>query len=341
MDNATGQMPPSELIGCAQKPAQMNTIEEKSTCPVNLATVAEAVEDICAGRFVIVVDSEDRENEGDLVMAAKFATTERIAFAVRHTTGILCAPMTPARAVKLNLPPMVAENKDPKGTAFTVTIDAVEIGTGVSAYDRAKTFRQLASASASATDFNRPGHIFPLVSRGGGILERQGHTEAATELCQMAGINPAVGLIGELTNDDGTMMRLDDCVRFARQHGLKVITVEQLVAAMRASTAVSFERIIPANFAVARTQSGGSVPPPPAYSEFAIDGTDDESAADLDIKATPKLKEPASEICASLRIGIVRTGWNAALVKPFAGAIRKHLVEKGVVEDNVSECVVP
>jgi 3,4-dihydroxy 2-butanone 4-phosphate synthase/GTP cyclohydrolase II len=193
------------------------------------STIAEALEDIKKGGVVIVMDDEDRENEGDLIMAAEFASPETIAFFVNFTTGILCAPLTAARATELKLSIMVNSNTDPNGTAFTVSTDSIEAGTGVSAKDRALTFNQLANTEFKASNFRRPGHVFPLIAKPGGVWERRGHTEAAVDLCKLAGLSP-VGVIGELVNKDGSMKRLGDCIPFAEKYQLKIITIEQLLA---------------------------------------------------------------------------------------------------------------
>jgi 3,4-dihydroxy-2-butanone 4-phosphate synthase len=232
--NSSPTPPSSESDAASNAPVRLHRSRHPhSHC---LSTVAEVVAELAAGRFVIVMDSVERENEADLVMAARYATPERVAFAVRHTTGILCAPMEERRAETLHLPQMVpaGESTDPKGTAFTVTVDSTLTGTGVSAEDRAKTLVSLASLDSVPGDFRRPGHVFPLVARDGGVLERGGHTEATVELCKLAGIDPPVGLIAELVNSNaGTMQRLVDCLGFAKRHRLKVITVEQLASAAR------------------------------------------------------------------------------------------------------------
>lgn len=161
-------------------------------------------------------------------MAAEDCTAAQVALTVRHTTGILCAPMTAQRAKELKLPRMVKRNEDPNGTAFTVTCDSIHTTTGVSAKDRMQTYHDLANVKRGANDFSRPGHVFPLIAKEGGVLERRGHTEAGVDLCRMAGKSP-VALIAELCNDDGTMMRLDDCAKFAQDKGLVLITVDAMV----------------------------------------------------------------------------------------------------------------
>lgn len=193
------------------------------------ATIPQALEEIKNGGIVIVMDDEDRENEGDLIMAADKATPEKIAFFVNYTTGILCAPMPASRAAELQLPLMVNESTDPNKTAYTISTDALDAGTGVSAADRCMTFNYLANPSFKAKAFRRPGHIFPLIAKPNGVWERRGHTEAATDLCKLAGVSP-VGVIGELVNKDGSMKRLPDCVIFAKKYNLKIINIEQILA---------------------------------------------------------------------------------------------------------------
>ncbi|MCQ8782966.1 3,4-dihydroxy-2-butanone-4-phosphate synthase [Mangrovibrevibacter kandeliae] len=195
-----------------------------------LDTIEEAVAAIAEGELVVVVDDTDRENEGDLIMAASKATPEKMAFMIRHTSGIICVPMTAARADALNLPPMVANNLDPMRTAFTVSVDyKIGMTTGISAEERANTARALANDNCSGTDFLRPGHIFPLIAREGGVLTRSGHTEAGTDLARLAGLEPA-GVLAEIVNDDGTVKRLPELVRFAREHGLKIVSIEDLIS---------------------------------------------------------------------------------------------------------------
>ncbi|KAA0972509.1 3,4-dihydroxy-2-butanone-4-phosphate synthase [Aureimonas fodinaquatilis] len=195
-----------------------------------LDKVEDAIAAIAAGELVVVVDDLDRENEGDLIMAASKATPEKIAFMIRHTSGILCVPMTAERAQKLNLPPMVANNLDPMRTAFTVSVDyKVGMTTGISAEERANTARALANDNVSGQDFLRPGHIFPLISREGGVLTRSGHTEAGTDLAKLAGLEPA-GVLAEIVNDDGTVKRLPELIPFAREHGLKIVSIEDLIS---------------------------------------------------------------------------------------------------------------
>ena len=197
---------------------------------MSFSTVEEAVEAIRRGRMVVVVDDEDRENEGDLVMAAQFATPEAINFMVKEARGLICVPMPREWAERLDLPPMVHPPRDHHETAFTVSVDAREgVTTGISAHDRAHTIRLLADPGAKPEDFVRPGHVFPLVAMDGGVLRRAGHTEAAVDLCRLAGLRP-VGVICEIMRDDGTMARLPDLRAFAEKHGLPLITVADLIA---------------------------------------------------------------------------------------------------------------
>ena len=199
------------------------------------STVEEAVKDIAAGRAVIVVDDEHRENEGDLIFAAEKATTELLAFMVRYTSGYICAPLTEADADRLDLPPMYYTNQDRRGTAYTVTVDAREgVTTGISAAERAHTIRLLADPTTDPADLSRPGHVVPLRARDGGVLRRPGHTEAAIDLARMAGLRPA-GVLCELVNDDGTMKRLPDLRAFAEEHGLALITIADLIEYRRAN----------------------------------------------------------------------------------------------------------
>lgn len=194
-----------------------------------LNSVEEIVADLKAGRMVVIMDDEDRENEGDLIMAAELATPEAVAFMVRHTSGIICVPMEEERLTRLDLPQMVASNSESHRTAFTVSVDArAGTTTGVSSSDRTTTIRALADARSKPQDFARPGHIFPLRSRRGGVLVRTGHTEAAVDLCRLAGLQP-VGVISEVVNDDGSMARRPQLEAFAKGHGLKIGTIADLI----------------------------------------------------------------------------------------------------------------
>ncbi len=202
--------------------------------PRATAAVQQAVAALAAGRIVVVVDDHDRENEGDLVLAAQSATAEQIAFVVTHTTGIVCAPMPAGRADDLRLPLMTQENGDPHGTAFTVSVDRIGTGTGVSAADRATTLRALADRATGPADLRRPGHVFPLRARAGGVLERAGHTEAAVDLLELAGLSP-VAVISEIVDVDGSMRRGRSLSDFAAEHGLPVLAIADLVRYRRAT----------------------------------------------------------------------------------------------------------
>src|SRR5579872_4248867 len=200
------------------------------------ADIDKAVAAIAAGEIVIVVDDEDRENEGDLIMAAEHVTPGKIAFFVKHTSGLICAPVTEHRADELDLPLMVSANTEAQRTAFTVTVDYRHgTTTGISAADRAATVRALIDPSARPSDFNRPGHIHVLRAKDGGVLKRAGHTEAAVDLARMAGLMPA-GVLCELVTEDGLeMMRRPELEAFAEEHGLLVITIAELVRYRRQS----------------------------------------------------------------------------------------------------------
>ncbi|GAB3060221.1 bifunctional 3,4-dihydroxy-2-butanone-4-phosphate synthase/GTP cyclohydrolase II [Micromonospora schwarzwaldensis] len=199
----------------------------------NFGSIEQAVADVAAGRPVVVVDDEGRENEGDLIFAAELATPELVAFMVRHTSGYICVPLTEDECARLDLPPMHHTNQDRRGTAYTVTVDAREgVSTGISAADRSHTIRLLADAGTDPTDLARPGHVVPLRARAGGVLRRPGHTEAAVDLTRLAGLRPA-GVLCELVNDDGTMMRVPDLEKFCAEHGLTLITIADLIAYRR------------------------------------------------------------------------------------------------------------
>ncbi|SCG65903.1 bifunctional 3,4-dihydroxy-2-butanone-4-phosphate synthase/GTP cyclohydrolase II [Micromonospora halophytica] len=197
------------------------------------ASIEQAVADIAAGRPVVVVDDENRENEGDLIFAAELATPELVAFMVRWTSGYICVPLTESECDRLDLPPMHHTNQDRRGTAYTVTVDAREgVSTGISAADRAHTIRLLADPATDPTDLSRPGHVVPLRAREGGVLRRAGHTEAAVDLTRLAGLRPA-GVLCEMVNDDGTMMRMPDLEKFCAEHSLTLVTIADLVAYRR------------------------------------------------------------------------------------------------------------
>jgi 3,4-dihydroxy 2-butanone 4-phosphate synthase / GTP cyclohydrolase II len=219
------------------------TLHGKAAPPdTPLSSIDELLGELRAGRMVVVMDDEGRENEGDLIMAAERATPEAVAFMIRHTSGIICVPMEEQRLAQLELPQMVPLNSESHRTAFTVSVDLVHgTTTGVSSADRAATIRALAAADAAAANFARPGHIFPLRARGGGVLVRAGHTEAAVDLCRLAGLVP-VGVLCEIMNDDGTMARRPQLQEFARRHTLKLGTIADLIR-HRLRTERSIERL--------------------------------------------------------------------------------------------------
>jgi 3,4-dihydroxy 2-butanone 4-phosphate synthase/GTP cyclohydrolase II len=196
---------------------------------VSISPVTEIIAEIKAGRMVVLVDEEDRENEGDLVLAADFVTPEAINFMARFGRGLICLSLTEARCRQLNLPPMVRDNRAPLGTAFTVSIEAASgVTTGISAQDRARTIQAAVAANARPEDIVQPGHIFPLIAQAGGVLVRAGHTEAGCDLAQLAGLSPTA-VICEVLNEDGTMARLTDLLEFCRVHGLKIGTIADLI----------------------------------------------------------------------------------------------------------------
>lgn len=195
-----------------------------------LNSIEEAVQDFKDGKFVIVVDDEDRENEGDLIIAAEKITAEKVNFMLKHARGVLCAPTTISRCEELDLPRQVTENTSMLGTPFTVTIDKLEgCSTGVSAHDRAETIRALADPATKPSTFGRPGHVSPLYAQDNGVLRRSGHTEATIDLCRMAGLYPA-GALMEIMNEDGTMSRLPELIEFGKKYDLKVISIKDMIA---------------------------------------------------------------------------------------------------------------
>jgi 3,4-dihydroxy 2-butanone 4-phosphate synthase/GTP cyclohydrolase II len=220
------------------------------------ATVEEAIEDIRAGKFVVVVDAADRENEGDLTIAAQFATPEAIAFMAKEGRGLICLCLTPERCDDLGLRQMTERNETPYGTAFTVSIEARDgISTGISAHDRARTIQVAIDPSRGRDDLVEPGHVFPLRARRGGVLERAGQTEAAVDLARLAGLNSA-GVICEVMKDDGTMARVPDLIEFCAEHGLRLVTVADLIEYRR-----RHEQLVEREIAVRL---------PTAYGEFTV-----------------------------------------------------------------------
>jgi 3,4-dihydroxy 2-butanone 4-phosphate synthase / GTP cyclohydrolase II len=222
------------------------------------AAIEQAIEDVRAGRMVVICDGEDRENEGDLVMAAQFATPEAVNFMAKEARGLVCLALTPDRCDELGLDLMAPKNEDPLKTAFTVSVEAREgVTTGISAHDRARTIQVAIDAKTRPADLVQPGHIFPLKARSGGVLERTGHTEASIDLARLAGLTPA-GVICEIMNDDGTMARVGDLVPYCEQHGLRMITVADLIA-YRRRTEELVERVVETRL-------------PTAFGEFAAIG---------------------------------------------------------------------
>lgn len=193
-----------------------------------LNSIEEVIEDLQAGKPVIIVDDESRENEGDLVLAAEFATRESINFIIKEARGLLCTPMLERDLLRLGIPQMVERNTDNHETAFTVSVDHVDTTTGISPEERAVTMQKLIDPNAKPEDFRRPGHVFPLRYKEGGVLVRQGHTEASIDLCKLAGLYPAAAIC-EITNDEGYMSRMDDLLAFSKKHNLKIASVEALI----------------------------------------------------------------------------------------------------------------
>ena len=211
------------------------------------------------GGFVIVTDDVDRENEGDLFLLASAATTEKIGFMIRYTSGVICVAMTEERSRQLHLPLMVKQNQDTKRTAFTVTVDAKnEITTGISAKERANTIRALADLTSTAEDFIRPGHIFPLVAHEGGLAARRGHTEAIVEMCKLVGENH-VGVISELVNEDGSMMRGENLIKFASEQNIPILSIAQLLKTLDVTNTVNSPKEINLNWAELPRSSSGQI----------------------------------------------------------------------------------
>ena len=211
----------------------MESDEMTETTRASFATIEEAIEEIRRGRMIVVCDDENRENEGDLVMGAQFATSDAVNFMATHARGLICLALTAERCDELNLNLMTAKNEAPLQTAFTVSIEAAEgVTTGISAHDRARTIQVAIDPSSGPDDLHIPGHVFPLKAKDGGVLERTGHTEASVDLARLAGLNPA-GVICEIMNDDGTMARIPDLASYCELHGLKMVTIADLIAYRR------------------------------------------------------------------------------------------------------------
>jgi len=243
-------------------------------------TLKNAISRLQGGGFVIVTDDANRENEGDLIALAPGSTEENLAFMIRHTSGVICAAITSADAKRLNLPPMTRVNQDSKGTAFTLSVDAREgLTTGISAKERAQTLRSLANPEAKAKDFVRPGHIFPLIVRPGGLRERRGHTEAAVELAHLAGLHP-MGFIGELVNDDGTMMRDEKLLDFSKRHQIPILTIDEIAESADFQEKLAIAPLVWANL-------------PTAYGNWKIASFDGYDGSD---HLLLKYGEPTSEV---------------------------------------------
>lgn len=220
-------------------------------------TINEAIEDLREGKMVVVVDDESRENEGDLIMAAERITPEAINFMTKYGRGLICMPVTGTRLKELSIDQMVQKNTDSHETAFTVSIDCINTSTGISAFDRAATILKVIDKNAKESDFKRPGHIFPLEAKEGGVLKRAGHTEAAVDLARLSGLYPA-GVICEILNEDGTMARVTQLMEYVKQHNLKIITIADLIA-YRRKNEILIKRIAQADM-------------PTKYGEFSIIG---------------------------------------------------------------------
>ncbi|EEB05465.1 3,4-dihydroxy-2-butanone 4-phosphate synthase [Schizosaccharomyces japonicus yFS275] len=199
-------------------------------------SIESAIEDFKNGKFLIVMDDESRENEGDLIIAASAVTTEKMAFLVKHSSGYVCVPMTGERLDQLGIPMMCKQNEERMRTAYAVTCDYADgTTTGISAHDRALTTRQLANPSVtSPSAFNKPGHVVPLRARTGGVLARDGHTEASVDLCRLAGLEPVAAICEIVREDDGLMARTEECVKFSKQWGIKIISIKQLIDYIKA-----------------------------------------------------------------------------------------------------------
>lgn len=211
------------------KPENTNNPQRSQAAAGELDSISDVLDDIRAGRMVVIMDDEDRENEGDLIMAAECTRAEDINFMARHARGLICLTLSPERCRQLRLPPMVAHGDDAHRTAFTVSIEAAEgVTTGISAFDRAHTIRTAVKPDASPEDLVQPGHVFPLMAQPGGVLTRAGHTEAGCDLARLAGLEPAAVIV-EIMNEDGTMARRPDLEVFAREHGLRIGTIADLI----------------------------------------------------------------------------------------------------------------
>jgi 3,4-dihydroxy-2-butanone 4-phosphate synthase len=246
-----------------------------------LSPIKDIIADIRDGRMVVLVDEEDRENEGDLVLAAEYVTPEAINFMAKHGRGLICLTLTEARCRQLNLPLMVRDNRSPHGTAFTLSIEAAEgVTTGISAHDRARTVQAAVAKRAQPSDIVQPGHIFPLMAQNGGVLVRAGHTEAGCDLAHLAGCEPAA-VICEILKDDGTMARLPDLVEFAKTHGLKIGAIADLIH-YRNENETLVERIAEKDVAC-------------AHGDFHLIGYRDKTSGDVHIALVKGKIDPKAE----------------------------------------------
>jgi 3,4-dihydroxy 2-butanone 4-phosphate synthase/GTP cyclohydrolase II len=261
----SGAVTPNDFLGLAGD----NSVNWKGSSVAD--SVSSAITAFKAGELVVVADDDDREGEGDLFVAASLATPEKMAFVIRHTSGIVCAPLPAEEARRLRLDPMVSVNDAPQGTAFTVSVDVRHgLTTGISADERTNTVRALANGNMGAADFVRPGHVFPLIARDGGVLMRSGHTEACVDLCRLAGL-PPVGALAELVNDDGTVMKGRQVAEFAKRHKLKLLTVADLIA-YRQSREKLVERVasFPVETEIGSLQGHAFVTPFDTVNHFAF-----------------------------------------------------------------------
>ena len=228
-------------------------------------SIEAALQDLKAGKMVIVVDDEDRENEGDFIAVAEWMSDNTVNFMATHGRGLICTPVSKSIANSIGLKPMVQNNTDPYGTAFTISIDHKDTTTGISAYERTLTIRRLLEDDIKIESFNQPGHVFPLIAKENGVLERVGHTEAAVDLAKLTGAKP-IGVICEIMNDDGTMARVDDLIQYKEKHNLKLITIKDLVA-YRQKTEMNVNRVASVNM-------------PTQYGEFKLDAYIDINGAE-------------------------------------------------------------
>ena len=230
--------------------------------PFGRASVVAAIDALKLGKIIVVTDDESRENEGDLIMAAEHATASTLGFIIRYSSGVICCGVPGERLDELQLPPMYVNNEDPKGTAFTVSTDyKVGTTTGISGGDRAITFRALADPTAKADDFQRPGHVFPLRAKAGGVRERDGHTEAAVDFMRLAGAEP-VGILAEVCNDDGTMSRIPQLIPFCEEHGLVLTSIADLIAYLEEQEAAGEATGAASNYVVPDSSFAMAAPAP-------------------------------------------------------------------------------